>query len=98
MSDRQQGYRVLARKYRPARLADLAGQDVLVRTLTNAFAADRLAHAWLLTGVRGTGPAAHRHTRRCSSRGTAAVIALSPAAPREKIGWGVSSRGEEVKR
>ena len=55
MSDRQQGYRVLARKYRPARLADLVGQDVLVRTLTNAFAADRLAHAWLLTGVRGVG-------------------------------------------
>ena len=55
MSDRQQGYRVLARKYRPARLADLVGQDALVRTLTNAFASDRLAHAWLLTGVRGVG-------------------------------------------
>jgi len=48
-------YRVLARKYRPARLADLIGQEVLVRTLTNAFEANRLAHAWLLTGVRGIG-------------------------------------------
>ena len=59
MSEQQQGgagnYRVLARKYRPARFADLIGQDVLVRTLTNAFAANRLAHAWLLTGVRGVG-------------------------------------------
>ena len=59
MSEEQRGearnYRVLARKYRPARFADLIGQDVLVRTLTNAFAANRLAHAWLLTGVRGVG-------------------------------------------
>ncbi len=59
MSEQQdsgrEGYRVLARKYRPARFADLIGQDVLVRTLTNAFAANRLAHAWLLTGVRGVG-------------------------------------------
>ncbi len=59
MSERQEGgaggYRVLARKYRPARFADLIGQDVLVRTLANAFAANRLAHAWLLTGVRGVG-------------------------------------------
>ena len=59
MSEQQRGgagnYRVLARKYRPSRFADLIGQDVLVRTLTNAFAANRLAHAWLLTGVRGVG-------------------------------------------
>ncbi len=48
-------YRVLARKYRPARLSDLIGQEVLVRTLINAFKANRLAHAWLLTGVRGIG-------------------------------------------
>jgi DNA polymerase-3 subunit gamma/tau len=48
-------YRVLARKYRPGVLADLIGQDALVRTLTNAFASGRLAHAFLLTGVRGIG-------------------------------------------
>ncbi len=48
-------YRVLARKYRPARFADLIGQDAMVRTLTNAMAAGRLAHAFVLTGVRGVG-------------------------------------------
>lgn len=51
----QAAYRVLARKYRPARFADLIGQETLVQTLTNAFAMDRLAHAFLLTGVRGVG-------------------------------------------
>ncbi len=49
------GYRVLARKYRPATFADLIGQDAMVRTLTNAFASGRLAQAWMLTGVRGVG-------------------------------------------
>ncbi len=49
------GYRVLARKYRPARLSDLIGQDVLVETLRNAFESDRIAHAFLMTGVRGVG-------------------------------------------
>ena len=48
-------YRVLARKYRPSVLAELVGQDALVRTLTNAFASGRIAHAFLLTGVRGIG-------------------------------------------
>ncbi|MCZ6814142.1 MAG: DNA polymerase III subunit gamma/tau [Alphaproteobacteria bacterium] len=48
-------YQVLARKYRPQTFAEMIGQDALVRTLTNAIAADRLAHAWLLTGVRGVG-------------------------------------------
>ena len=48
-------YRVLARKYRPATFADLIGQAVMVRTLKNAFAADRIAHAFILTGVRGVG-------------------------------------------
>jgi DNA polymerase-3 subunit gamma/tau len=48
-------YRVLARKYRPATFSGLIGQDVLVRTLTNAFASGRLAHAFILTGVRGVG-------------------------------------------
>ncbi|MEM8787479.1 MAG: DNA polymerase III subunit gamma/tau [Pseudomonadota bacterium] len=48
-------YQVLARKYRPASFADLIGQDAMVRTLKNAFAADRIAHAFVLTGVRGVG-------------------------------------------
>ena len=48
-------YRVLARKYRPADFAGLIGQDALVRTLTNAIRAGRLAHAFVLTGVRGVG-------------------------------------------
>ena len=48
-------YRVLARKYRPTRFEDLIGQDVMVRTLRNAFALHRIAHAFMLTGVRGVG-------------------------------------------
>ncbi|MDP2740500.1 MAG: DNA polymerase III subunit gamma/tau, partial [Pseudorhodobacter sp.] len=56
MSDpSEQGYQVLARKYRPATFADLIGQEAMVRTLKNAFAADRIAHAFILTGVRGVG-------------------------------------------
>jgi len=49
------GYQVLARKYRPRRFEDLIGQEAMVRTLTNAFATDRVAHAFMLTGVRGIG-------------------------------------------
>ncbi len=48
-------YRVLARKYRPVRFDDLIGQDAMVRTLRNAFATGRIAHAFMLTGVRGVG-------------------------------------------
>jgi DNA polymerase-3 subunit gamma/tau len=48
-------YRVLARKYRPKTFDDLIGQDALVRTLRNAFAMNRIAHAFMLTGVRGVG-------------------------------------------
>ncbi len=48
-------YRVLARKYRPASFDTLLGQEAMVRTLGNAIARDRLAQAWLLTGVRGVG-------------------------------------------
>jgi len=51
----EQSYQVLARKYRPATFADLIGQEAMVRTLKNAFAADRIAHAFILTGVRGVG-------------------------------------------
>ncbi len=48
-------YRVLARKYRPADFTGLIGQEALVRTLTNAIQTGRLAHAFVLTGVRGVG-------------------------------------------
>src|SRR5271165_6235085 len=48
-------YRVLARKYRPQDFTGLIGQDALVRTLSNAFATGRIAHAFMLTGVRGVG-------------------------------------------
>ena len=50
-----QPYRVLARKYRPQTFAALIGQEAMVRTLGNAIKRDRLAHAFLLTGVRGVG-------------------------------------------
>jgi DNA polymerase-3 subunit gamma/tau len=49
------GYRVLARKYRPASFDDLIGQDAMVRTLSNAFESGRIPQAWILTGVRGVG-------------------------------------------
>jgi len=49
------GYRVLARKYRPATFDDLIGQEAMVRTLSNAFEAGRIPQAWILTGVRGVG-------------------------------------------
>ncbi len=49
------GYQVLARKYRPTDFSNLIGQDAMVRTLTNAFDTGRIAHAFILTGVRGVG-------------------------------------------
>ena len=52
---RGEAYRVLARKYRPQTFAALIGQDAMVTTLGNAIKRDRLAHAFLLTGVRGVG-------------------------------------------
>ncbi|MBI3507847.1 MAG: DNA polymerase III subunit gamma/tau [Proteobacteria bacterium] len=48
-------YQVLARKYRPARLSDLVGQEALVKTLASAIETGRIAHAFMLTGVRGVG-------------------------------------------
>ena len=50
-----QPYRVLARKYRPQTFSELIGQEAMVRTIANAIARDRLAHAFLMTGVRGVG-------------------------------------------
>ena len=51
----EKSYKVLARKYRPQNFDDLMGQDVMVQTLKNAFKIDRIAHAYMLTGVRGIG-------------------------------------------
>ena len=48
-------YQVLARKYRPQNFDDLIGHEAMVKTLRNAFSADRIAHAYILTGVRGVG-------------------------------------------
>ena len=60
------GYRVLARKYRPERFSELIGQEALVRTLENALSLGRLAHAFVLTGVRGVGKTS---TARLLARG-----------------------------
>ena len=53
--EKQEAYRVLARKYRPQNFDDLIGQDALVRTLKNAIESGRIAHAFMLTGIRGVG-------------------------------------------
>jgi DNA polymerase III subunit gamma/tau len=55
MNDPANAYRVLARKYRPQTFAELIGQEPVVRTLANAIATGRIAHAFVLTGVRGVG-------------------------------------------
>ena len=54
-STEKQNYRVLARKYRPSDFDSLIGQEAMVRTLSNAIDSGRLAHAFVLTGVRGVG-------------------------------------------
>ena len=55
LSKAAQPYRVLARKYRPQKFSELIGQDAMIQTLGNAIKRDRLAHAFLMTGVRGVG-------------------------------------------
>ncbi len=50
-----EAYQVLARKYRPETFADLVGQEAMVRTLRNAFESDRIAQAFVMTGIRGIG-------------------------------------------
>lgn len=50
-----ENYKVLARKYRPTSLAELRGQDVFVRILNNSIKYNKIAHAYLLTGIRGVG-------------------------------------------
>ena len=53
--DSDAAYTVIARKYRPRTFEDLFGQEAMVRTLRNAFSSGRIAHAFMLTGVRGVG-------------------------------------------
>ncbi|CAN5360526.1 DNA polymerase III subunit gamma/tau [soil metagenome] len=55
VADPDAAYTVLARKYRPRTFEDLIGQEAMVRTLANAFSTGRIAHAFMLTGVRGVG-------------------------------------------
>jgi DNA polymerase-3 subunit gamma/tau len=55
VEDEGAAYTVIARKYRPRSFEDLYGQEAMVRTLRNAFATGRIAHAFMLTGVRGVG-------------------------------------------
>ena len=78
MSDGTPHYRVLARKYRPRTLAELVGQDALVRTVTNAFKSGRIAHAFLFTGVRGVGKTS---TARIIARGLNCLGADGKGAP-----------------
>jgi DNA polymerase-3 subunit gamma/tau len=54
-SSAQPGYTVLARRYRPQQFSDLVGQEAVARALTNALKTNRVAHAYLFTGVRGVG-------------------------------------------
>ncbi len=53
------GYQVLARKYRPQRFADVAGQDHVTRTLMNALTQNRIAHGYIFSGHRGIGKNHH---------------------------------------
>jgi len=75
-------YRVLARKYRPQTFAELVGQEAMVRTLTNAFASGRIAHAFVLTGVRGVGKTTTaRILAKCLNAEGGPNIAPDPADP-----------------
>jgi DNA polymerase-3 subunit gamma/tau len=55
LADKQESYLVLARKYRPENFSTFIGQEAMVQTLKNAFSSNRIAHAFMLTGVRGVG-------------------------------------------
>ncbi len=77
-----QGYRVLARKYRPTRFEDLIGHEAMVRTLSNAFASGRIAQGFMLTGVRGVGKTTTaRLIARALNYGDKPSVDLPPMAP-----------------
>lgn len=71
-------YQVLARKYRPQNFDDLIGQEPMVRVLTNAFAHDRIYHAFIMTGVRGVGKTT---TARIIARGLNCIGADGKGGP-----------------
>ena len=71
-------YRVLARKYRPNNMDELIGQESLVKTLSNALEMGRLAHAFILTGLRGIGKTT---TARIIAKGLNCVGADGKGAP-----------------
>ena len=77
MSD-SPAYQVLARKYRPQTFADLIGQEAMVRTLRNAFEANRIAHAFVMTGVRGVGKTT---TARIIAKGLNCIGPAGAAGP-----------------
>jgi len=77
MSDTS-AYQVLARKYRPQTFADLIGQEAMVRTLRNAFEANRIAHAFVMTGVRGVGKTT---TARIIAKGLNCIGPAGAAGP-----------------
>jgi DNA polymerase-3 subunit gamma/tau len=76
-------YQVLARKYRPRRFEDLIGQEAMVRTLSNAFETGRIAHGFMLTGVRGVG-------KTTTARLLARALNYEPA----ETGKGKKAKGE----
>ena len=79
-------YRVLARKYRPQTFAELIGQDAMVQTLANAIERGRVAHAFLLTGVRGVGKTSTARLGRAGRRSRRAMCASRAArSPRGGI-------------
>lgn len=71
-------YRVLARKYRPQRFSELIGQDAMVQTLANAIKRERLAHAFIMTGVRGVGKTS---TARLIAKGLNCIGANGQGGP-----------------
>ena len=75
---KDEGYQVLARKYRPRLFSDLIGQEAMVRTLTNALETGRVAHAFMLTGVRGVGKTTTARLAR---------LPTPPASPNPCRGW-----------
>jgi DNA polymerase-3 subunit gamma/tau len=77
-----EAYQVLARKYRPQNFGEVIGQEALVRTLTNAFELDRVAHAFILTGVRGVGKTTTaRIIAKCLNAENGPSIAPDPNDP-----------------
>jgi DNA polymerase-3 subunit gamma/tau len=87
-------YRVLARKYRPQTFGELIGQDAMVQTLGNAIRRGRLAHAFLMTGVRGVGKTS---TARLIAKALNCIGRMGRAARRSTLA-GSASRARRLPR